>query len=296
LQGSLVTVTSAGLAKETTARSTGTVMGVNLGATVVTAKPVQIGFGIRDALCGSTITAGDILVATDDGRIAKQIATQTDMHSAITGSAFTNQPADDGVTVKSTSALDITQTVTIYGTANGAATTLVTEVVTLTGTVDVNSTVTDWGKILGIVLSAATVGDIEVSETSGGLEIVTITAAGLSAGVTATSASNAFGDIPSMVANDTTTKPVGIIGVSTAGAAINTVTLLTNTSNVNLGSVNYATVSLILTGDVEANRTVTVSSAAADAVDAAGVSVVGTALEAGTVGELVECIISPVAN
>jgi hypothetical protein len=90
------------------------------------------------------------------------------------GSAFTNQPANDGIEVVSDSALDITQTVTIIGTTTGTDT-VVVETVTLTGTTAVSTVKTNWGIVLAVKKSAVTAGTVTVREASAN---ATITARG----------------------------------------------------------------------------------------------------------------------
>ena len=96
-------------------------------------------------------------------------------------SAYTNQPANDGVEVISDSASDVGRC-TIWGTtyATGA---LTYETVTLTGTTVVNTSKTDWGNVYGIFLGESNgtkitraVGTITVREKSADQAITTLTA------------------------------------------------------------------------------------------------------------------------
>jgi hypothetical protein len=110
--------------------------------------------------------------------------------SAVVGGLFAsaNQPANDCVEILSSSALDITQDVTLYGVAYGS-TTVIKKTRKLNGTnvlavyADHPGTSTTWGYILGVELSAACAGNVTVQEGSGNAEIVVISAGGTSIGV-----------------------------------------------------------------------------------------------------------------
>ena len=119
------------------------------------------------------------------------------------GAGFTNQPANDGVTVVSTSADDTTQTITIIGVDNAGA--YMTEDIELKGTTDANSTNTDWGTVSAVILDAACAGAVEVSETSGGLEIITLAAGDLSAGIEIITDGYAYNKIATVVADGVST-------------------------------------------------------------------------------------------
>jgi len=97
----------------------------------------------------------------------------------ITAVSVTNQPANDGVEVVSSSASD-TQQITLWGNTN-SGTDIVYETITLTGTTAVATTKTDWGTIYGAFLgdqygliSSRAVGTITIREASGDLVITTI--------------------------------------------------------------------------------------------------------------------------
>ncbi|CAB4177959.1 hypothetical protein UFOVP1007_7 [uncultured Caudovirales phage] len=176
------------------------------------------------------------------------------------GSAFTNQPANDGIEVVSASALDVTQTVTIIGTTNGTDT-VVVETVTLTGTTAVSTVKTDWGVVLAVKKSAATVGTVTVREASGDATITAgLTAAVLSVGVTAVDAANqaAYGRYLSLVSDGSTTKQIGLKGTNTSDAVIYDSQALTGTTTA-LSNSAFRTVTEIYRGDIEAARTATVT-------------------------------------
>ena len=129
--------------------------------------------GIVTVTAGSPIAAGQRVKCGTAGKAISFIdSTVKDVEIAsFDGAGFTNQPANDGVTVVSDSAEDITQTITIIGVDNAGA--YLTEELELKGTTDVDSTNKDWGTVSAVILDAACAGAVEVSETSGGLEIIT---------------------------------------------------------------------------------------------------------------------------
>jgi len=174
------------------------------------------------------------------------------------GSAFTNQPANDGVEVVSDNAADTTQTVTIIGTTNGADT-VVVETITLTGTTPAASVKTDWGVILAVKKSAVTLGTVTVREASGDATITAgLTAAVLSVGVTAVAAADqaAYNRVVSLVSDGATTKQIGLQGTNTAGTTIYDSQALAGTTAVSSNS-QFLTVTEIYRGDLESGRTAT---------------------------------------
>jgi hypothetical protein len=181
------------------------------------------------------------------------------------GAAFTNQPADDGVTLVSSNAGDTTQTATIIGTTTGGVV-VVVEAIALNGVTPVNTVKTNWGVILAVKLSASCAGTVTVKETSGGLTITTLTTGVLSKGVdlvTAT-AQGAHNTLPSATGSDTTTKTVGIQYTQNDGTTVAyQAVALTNTT-----PAPFATVALLVTetytGDLEAARTMTVKTSATE--------------------------------
>jgi hypothetical protein len=286
-RGTVVYITTAGKAKTATAHLTTSILGVALEDAIDTA-PVRIGFFNRDVVTGSAVTAGDNLVVTDLGKVTKQLTAEINNVAGTAGAAFTNQPTSDGVTVVSSNAADVGQTVTIYGTTHGGVV-LVKEVLTLNGVTDVDSTKVDWGSILAVVLSAACAGNVEVSETSGGLEIVTIAAASLSAGLIATTAPNSYGAIPQAVAGGATTKTIGIIGTLTDGTVKYIAKALTGATDVAMDTVNYASVEFMMIGDVAGASTVLIKTADATS----GETVIGQAYESGVRGAEIATFIVP---
>ena len=174
------------------------------------------------------------------------------------GSAFTNQPLNDSVQVLSSSASDITQTVTIIGTTNGTDT-VVVEVIALNGTTPVASVKVDWGQILAVKLSAAAIGTITVRKTTGAATITAgLTPAVLSVGVNTVATTATYNRTVSIVASGASTKQVGLGGTNSAGTQIYDSETLTGTSAV-ISNSAFLTLTEIYTGDVENTVTVTVT-------------------------------------
>ncbi len=179
------------------------------------------------------------------------------------GAAFTNQPANDGLEMVSSEAADITQSVTIYGTTQGTDT-VVAETLALDGTdgtTQVATVKTDWGFILGVVVDAAPTGTITIREASGNQTVTTLTPTVLSRGITdVTAGQTAFGDqLVELVASGATTKVFGLIGTDSDGTTIYDAQALTGATKV-LSNSRFQTVTQVLTGDLEATRTVTINS------------------------------------
>ncbi len=173
------------------------------------------------------------------------------------GLAFTNQPANDGVEILSASALDITQSITLYGTTNGSDT-VVAETVALNGTTVVSTVKTDWGVILGYTLSASCAGTVTVREASANATISTIATGLLSKGVETVLITPSYNAPPVVAASGATTKQIGLIGTNAAGTTIYDSQALTGATAAAMNS-SFATVTKILTGDLESTLTVTFS-------------------------------------
>lgn len=178
--------------------------------------------------------------------------------SAITGSAFGNQPGGDGVEIVSDDVGDTTQSITVYYTRNGTGDTVSSETVALDGQNAVSLTDTDVQLVLGVELDASCAGTVTVREASGGATIVTLATTVLSAGITTLTDTAAGGSFVRMVGSDTTTKQIGLIGTDSSGAALLDSQALTNTTSV-LSNSRFTTVTKVLHGDLESNRTVTLT-------------------------------------
>ncbi len=179
------------------------------------------------------------------------------------GVAFTNQPANDGLEILSANAGDTTQTVTVIGTTQGTDT-VVVETVTLTGTTPVATVKTDWGVILAVKKSAATLGTVTVREASADQTVTAgLTAAVLSVGVIAvpTADQQAYNVAPTVVAEGATTKQVGLQGTNSAGTVIYDSQALSGTTAQTMNSA-FKRVTELYVGDLEVARTVTVKTGA----------------------------------
>lgn len=176
------------------------------------------------------------------------------------GGNFANQPTGDGVEVLSDSALDIGQTVTIYGTITGATATVTSETVTLNGVSVISTSTITWQNILGVELSAVCAGTITIRKATGDAAITTIAPASLNAGVETPSITNSRSQILIAVASGATTKPVGVIGTSIDSVtALTSVVALNGNTPVNVNSSIFYTISKVLIGAVESARTVSVT-------------------------------------
>ena len=174
------------------------------------------------------------------------------------GSAFTNQPTNDGVEVLSANAGDTTQTVTIIGTTFGGNT-VVVETVNLNGTTVVSTVKTDWGVILAVKKSAVTLGTVTVRKATGdGTITAGLTAAVLSVGVNTVSLTAAYNRTVSVVSDGATTKQIGWQGTNSSGTVIYDSKPLNGTTAV-VSSSSFLTLTEIYTGDVEVARTETVT-------------------------------------
>lgn len=178
--------------------------------------------------------------------------------SAITGSAFGNQPANDGVEIVSSSAADTTQSITIWYTRNGAGDTVSSETKALNGTSQVALTDTDVQLVLGVELSAVCAGTVTVREASGNATITTIAPAGLRSGVTLITDTDAGDNFVRMVGSGATTKQIGLVGTAPDDTALLDSQALSGTTSV-LSNSKFGTVTKVLHGDLENSVTVTLT-------------------------------------
>lgn len=202
--------------------------------------------------------------------------------SAMTGLAFTNQPANDGVELVSDDITDTTQSATVYYTRNGAGDTVSSETVALNGTTQVALTDTDVALVLGVELDAVCAGTVTVREASGNATITTITTGNLESGVTTLTDTDAGSSFVQLVASGTSTKQIGLVGTAPDGTALLDSQALTGTTPV-LSNSKFATVTKVLHGDLEATRTVSLTGnvayvpSADDVYGAAPVAISGAA-------------------
>ena len=240
-----------------------TVIGVNSEAdSKANGDGILVGFGKVNLVTASPVAGGAALKCADNGRVTQLVTAAvagTVIKTSATGSAFTNQPADDGVEVVSSSASDITQTVTVIGTTQ-ATDTVVVEELALDGTTAVSTVKADWGVILAVKLDAACVGTITFREASANAAITTIAPAALQSGVVevAVASQGAFGVIPAVKGSVDTTSALGLQIVGTDGVvAYDSQALTAGTA------VAANTAALLVTevykGNIEADETVTVA-------------------------------------
>jgi len=182
------------------------------------------------------------------------------------GSAFTNQPSNDGVEIVSDSASDV-QVATVIGTTT-ATDTVVVETITLDGTNAVATTKTDWGVILAVKLASAAVGTVTFREASGNQAITTITAGNTQKGVVTYSGADSVGGLVQFVASGATTKQIGLQGTNASGTAIYDSQALSGTTAVYSNSY-FASVTEVYVGDLENSVSVTptIGAAAVPAAD-----------------------------
>lgn len=247
----------------------------------------DIDFGVVDVLCSGDFSILDKLTGAADGRIRKNITAQGTLLAATAGGNFGNQPAGDTVQVLSSSTDDTTQTVTLYYTKTGATGTVTTEVLNLNGTTAVDTSVATVQTVLAVVVSGAHVGTITVQEKSGGADIITLATGTNTAGFHATTSAEAYGAIPTIKAGGASTKIAGVLGVGVDGDALSAVVTLNGTTDVNLGTVPFDTVTHVLIGDVASASTATVETKDADTND------IGLALEAGVSGSIAKVYVKP---
>ena len=151
---------------------------------------------------------------------------------------------------------DTTQTVTAYGLDGVGA--LVTEVIALNGTTNVQGLIS-FTKVLAMRKSAATVGTVTVSDSPVTTTLFTLAPATLTRGLLDPTNTPAAGVATVSIDVDTAADAV-LIGLNAAGGSINEVFDLTtaNTTPV-VGAVTFASITIILLGDVPAARTVTLA-------------------------------------
>lgn len=198
------------------------------------------------------------------------------------GSAFTNQPSNDGVEILSSNAGDTTQSTTIIGTTTGTNT-LVSETIALNGTTFVSTVKTNWGVIVAVKLSASCAGTVTWRKATGDATITTAATTVLKVGVNTVTNTNAFNKQVVVVSDGATTKQFGFAGTNSAGTAILDSVPLNGTTAVPSNS-SFQTLSELYTGDVEVARTETVT-AGLSGTSYQGTATADTAL-AGTIGEL----------
>lgn len=183
---------------------------------------------------------------------------QLETYTTGAGAAFTNQPTGDAVEILSTSALD-TMNATVYGTTQGGGDTVSYENITLNGLGVVTTVKTDWGKILAVKVASAANGTITFREASGNLTITTITAGNTTSGVEAITLAGG-GNTVEIVADGATTQQIGITGDSNSSGDIDYDSQTLTGTTALQSNLKFVTVLEVFTGDLEAARTVTITS------------------------------------
>jgi hypothetical protein len=265
------------------------VMGVTRNA-IATDVGGTIEWGFVPVKSASSFAIGDRLATRADGRVGKAQTAQVSLLDAVAGDAFTNQPANDGIEIVSSDNTDLTQTITLYGVITGALTTLVTEVITITGTTQAVSTHTDWATLLGARLSAACAGTITIREASANQTITTIAPASLTAGIHAGTSTQAYGLVPRRDGSGASTKTIGCKGIGIDGTTKYTAAAMDGTTEGDFGTTPYGTVIEWYLGGLEAG--VNVNCLTNEASDAS--CYCGIAIQAATAaGQAVDAFIKP---
>lgn len=223
----------------------------------------EFDFNDVDVICGSPVATLDLLSSRADGYAGKTVASQVTMVNGVAGGNFANQPADDGVEVVSDNVNDDT-TVTIWGTENGDASTLFSEIVTLNGTTFVPTVKVDWDNIVAVELGASQAGTITIREASGDAAITTITTGNTKAGISEITSDNGFGAIPRHDADGASVLTVALIGTAPDGSAHYSVDVLNGTTEEDHGTKRFGTITRCFLGAVASATAVTILSAIAD--------------------------------
>jgi hypothetical protein len=180
--------------------------------------------------------------------------------AGLDGDIATQLASDSAIEIASSDAGDTTQQVVIYGLDGSSA--AVSETLNLNGTTVVVGTQV-FDKVLGARVIGTTVGTITIDPSGGGADVLTIAPGtnptkALLVGVTMYVSNSAV----TIVADGATTKDLIVVGTSATGAVQLEKFTLTGTTAV-VGSGNFATITYIALGDVEAARTLTISAEAA---------------------------------
>lgn len=234
-----------------------------LGKGYVTGDTMRVQFtGVGQVEAGEKVEFGKRLKCIGAGKVGQMIDAALagdavgDATGLTPGGNFGNQPANDTVDVASDSALDVTQTVTVYGLINGG-TVLDSEAYVLTGAATIAGA-KSFDTILAVVLSAVCAGTITVEENSAGADIITFATGLLGIGYNAVVDGRCFYGIPDVVADGATTKFIGIIGLSTTGTALSEQITLNGATEVVLAN-SYSVITHVLIGDLETAKLVSVT-------------------------------------
>jgi hypothetical protein len=246
------------------------VVGAGLNAApVVGTDPIVVGIGKRSLVAADAILAGQELKCGEAGMAISAVTTNNGLASAAMGGGagieYTNQPANDQITIESSDALDIGVPITIIGTTNGGV--VVVEEILATdgadGTTPVDSVKVDWGLILA-VKKPATLGTITLKEKSGGLTIRVVPLASTTDAVIAVAAGNqqAYNAKPEFAAEAATTKVIGFKRIATTGTTETYEGVTLNGTAKQKPATASRRVTELYVGDLEAARTLAVTTTA----------------------------------
>jgi hypothetical protein len=175
------------------------------------------------------------------------------------------------VRVTSSSAGDVGQVATVYALVGGVPTAIP---LVLNGTAQVASTaVIDAASVFGVVLSAACVGTVTVSQATGPITLFTIAPGGLSSGGARASGMYLAGAL-TMVADAATTAVVLIAGRNAAGAVVLESRALAGTTPVVSATTTWSQIDFIGLANVASARTVTFTGTAAETTHTAQATLV----------------------
>jgi len=177
--------------------------------------------------------------------------------------------------------------VTLYYTKTDATDIITTETLSLNGTTGVDTSIATVQKVLAVVVSGDHAGTITVQEKSTPAAITELANGTNSSGLHAITSGEAYGAIPTVKAGGASTKYAGVIGVGVDGAALTAVVQLDGTTDVDLGSAPFDTLTYALLGDVSSSSTATIETKDTDTND------IGVALEDGDNLEVVKIWMQP---
>lgn len=261
--GRLVEYDGTGQIIEATTNSEQVVGALDEGVTKTVGQSSRFIHGaVTQLIAAMDMKAGAPIKASAGGKaIAMLTATLAGgtMKSGVGGN-FGNQPASDTISVVSSSVADTTQKCRLIGTTQGGQV-VVSEEVSLTGTVAVDSVKANWGLLLGAILDGVCAGTVTIKEKSGGLTICTIAPAALTAGILEPAAADKWAHNRGLrfVADGATTKYIGAEYVDDSGVTQRYCVQLNGATAVPSVGVTARRVAYFLVGDVESTRTATCS-------------------------------------
>jgi hypothetical protein len=204
--------------------------------------------------------ATTMLVELDNGTGGGVTATFTKANAGLFAQLTAPAPGAEQVQIESSSALDITQTITIYGTSGTGAPQ--TETLTLSGVTVVVGTAT-WTDVFGALKSAVTVGTVTLkSNPTTATTILTIAPATLTAGLALVDNVAVSDSVLTYVRNAAGTERIGVFGFDGQTAVGEAITL-TGTTPV-VGTQTFTEITVLGLGELAALGTLTISGTTAD--------------------------------